>query len=136
MAKKKVPKRTLLRRLKTKADKALSQYIRAKTFREFGICPLCNKNPIQVSFHFVTRKRAITRWDDQNVVGACKTCNYLENYFSDVSRAWYIRRHGTDQYLQLVDKAQQNFIPTEEYLLDIINIFTEKLANLGTSQPT
>lgn len=130
MAKRKRKKRTPLKKLELKADKALSNYIRALTIYAYDLCPLCNKNPVEVSFHFLSRRRKATRWVDHNVVGACRTCNYIEQYLPDWSRAWYIRTNGVDRYLTLVEEAKQDFIPTIEYLEGVVKTYTDLLTQL------
>jgi len=128
---KKKPWRTVLSR---KADKALSEYTREFTRRNYGDkCPLCEKKPIQCCFHFITRRRKILRWNGRNVIGSCHTCNYIERYFPDLSRAWYIRMFGVDAYLGLVDAARKNFEPTKAYLEDIIAHYKESLKILVNS---
>lgn len=124
--KKAVPLRVLLKRLMKKADRALSVYIRRKTGKgRNGMCPLCNKKRIKVAFHFITRRRKILRWREDNVVGACSTCNYIEQFYPDVSRAWFIREYGAEKYLSLVDESQQAFEPTVEYLQGIITKYAQ-----------
>ena len=126
--KKKIPLRTQLRRLATKADKALSLYIRAKTAIDFnGKCPFCKINPIQACFHFVRRRRKVLRWDERNVVGSCHKDNYLEYRDPDPYRAWYIRHNGQQKYLDLVDESSKSFEPTVEFLQNMVDIYTKKL---------
>jgi len=128
--KKTVPLRKLLRRAERKADKAFSLYIRAIAKLSYEKCPLCNVKPIECCFHFVTRKRKIVRWDYTNAVGACNTCNFLENFWSDLSRAWYIKTYGVDQYLKLVEKSKEDFKPTVELLDKITADYKSRLAEL------
>lgn len=146
--KRKIPARTILRRLHKKADAALSEYVRAITNAEYGgKCPLCGRGPlipnkptkrdprtevpaIQCCFHFVRRKRKILRWDIRNVVGACHKCNWIEYRDPDLSRAWYIKKHGVDQYLAIVGESEQHFDPTPEYLQGIIDRFESELADM------
>jgi len=127
---KKIPARTILRRLHNKADKAISLYVRAITEIEYGACAICLKNPIQCCFHFVRRGRKVLRWHLPNLVGTCHRCNYIEYRNPDISRAWYIRRHGADRYLALVDRSMTNFEPTPEFLQGVIDNFTVQLKNL------
>jgi hypothetical protein len=120
-----------LKMLSNKADKIFSLYIRAQAKQLYNdICPLCGKKPIQCCFHFITRKRKSTRWDWNNAVGACHTCNYLENYFSDLSRYWYIKKFGVEQYLSLVEKAKADFTPTKEDLENVIITYSHLLNRL------
>jgi hypothetical protein len=124
--KRKIPARTILRRLHKKADKALSDYIRKETIVKYGKCPLCLKKPVEVCFHFVSRRRKILRWDARNVIGSCRTCNYVEQFLPDYSRCWYINQFGVDQYLVLVEESRKSFTPTPEYLQGIIDKYTTK----------
>ena len=119
-------KKLSLAKLKKLADKALSGYIRNKSAEQYGYtcCPLCNDNPIQCMFHFISRRKAILRWDEKNVIGACHRCNFEERYFPDKSRVWYIRTHGLDQYLKLVYMAEQSFAVTEKYLQSVIKRYS------------
>lgn len=133
--KKKIPLRKLLRRLEKKADKALSEFVRAWTAAKYGpSCVFCRKAPIQCCFHFIRRKRKILRWDFRNVIGACHRCNYIEYRNPDLSRAWYIRTFGVEQYLALVDESEQSFIPDVDYLTRIVDCFTADLAKLKAAE--
>ena len=110
------------RKLMRLADSALSRYIRKESKKLYGKCPFCKAKPIQVSFHFIGRRRKATRWDVRNLVGACKTCNYWERFFPDRYRAWFIRNRGVGLYLELVDNAEEVLVPSKEYLEDIIKL--------------
>lgn len=130
MAKKR-RKKPLLVKLRKKATRVFNQYIREKAkIEESNLCPICRVNPIQVAFHIVSAKRKATCYDELNVVGACVPCNYQENYYSDISRAWYIRKFGVEMYLSIVDKSRQDFEYTVEYLTNIIDTYQQKLQQL------
>lgn len=105
----KIPLPVRISRLKKKADKALSEYVRAVTIAEYGKCPLCLdgvERPVEACFHFIRRKAAPwLRWVYENVIGSCHRCNWIEYRNPDPSRAWYIRRYGHERYLRLVDLA-------------------------------
>lgn len=137
--KRKRRKKPLLSRLKTKADKALSEYIRLQTKIEFGEkCPMCFDGiirPIQCAFHFVRRRRLAVRWNPLNLIGACHRCNYLEYRNPDPYRAWFIRKYGVDKYLGLVDESMKPFEPTTEFLEGLIGHFTERLEELNAQLP-
>lgn len=140
---KKVSTRTLLRRLHKKADRALSEYVRAISIAEFnGRCPFCGRDPLLpvpskdgkkmrkngwVCFHFVRRRRKSVRWSLINVVGACAFCNRIEVGNPDPYRAWFIRHRGVDQYLALVEESEKKFEPTVEFLQGIVDRFTIEL---------
>lgn len=124
-------KKPLLSRLMKKADAAISLLVRWETNNEYARCPLCpnpeTANPIQACFHFVRRKRTITRWDRINLVGSCHRCNWIEYRNPDPSRAWFIRNRGVAAYLALVDKSAGYYKPTEEELQHIIDFSEESL---------
>jgi len=119
-------KKPLLKRLENQADRFLSLYVRAMAKKEFGNCPLCGVNPIQCCFHFISRRRKILRWDLRNVVGACHTCNWVERRWPDLSRAWFLRCYGLNLYLEIVEESKKSFVPTKEYLENIINTYKDK----------
>jgi len=120
----------LIAKLDRKATKVFNKYIREywRTLRD--TCPLCEKNPISCCFHVVSAMRKKTRYDERNVIGACTPCNKYENYFSDLSRAWYLRTFGLDTYLAVVDKASEPFEFTRDYLENIIAHYSLKLEEL------
>jgi hypothetical protein len=111
-----------------KADRALSKRVRQEVQDEYGGCPLCiavgEEGPVEVCFHFVTRKRKILRWRRENVTATCRTCNYLEQFFPDESRAWFIREFGVDKYLELVDEAvkKPKWEPDLGYLKTVVDL--------------
>lgn len=113
-------KKPLLARMKKKADKALSEYIRAETKSSFGKCPLCQVGEVECCFHFIRRRRLSLRWDERNVVGACHRCNYVEYRDPDLSRAWFLRTFGVARYLELVDESKMDFKPSVPYLQGIV----------------
>ena len=120
----------LISKLDRKATKVFNKFIRTEAKIRLKICPLCSLNHISCCFHIVSAQRKGTRYDERNVIGACIPCNKYENYFSDLSRAYYIRTFGVGQYLSLVDKAKKDFEFTVEYLQGIIDTYTKKLNNL------
>lgn len=122
----KIPTRTILKRLMSKADKALSVHVRKETIAKYTLCPLCLIKPVEVCFHFVSRRRKILRWSIDNVVGSCRTCNYVEQFLPDYSRCWYINQFGVEQYLAIVEKSKKDFVPTPEFLQGIIDNYTQK----------
>jgi len=150
MAKKKkkktIPLRVRLKRLKIKADKALSEYAREVARREYdNKCPFCHRDPTTpvwsekkkkwmnnrwVCFHFISRRRKSVRWDETNVIGACSFDNAKERNYPDPYRAFYIRKFGVDKYLALVDKSIEAFEPTAEFLGGIVDEYVNRLKAL------
>ncbi len=143
--KKVVPKPVRIRRLKRRADAALSDYARELAKVEYqGNCPLCGKDPTVpvlnkkgkviknrwICFHFVRRRCKSVRWDLSNVIGACEFCNLREKGNPDTSRAWFIRRFGVEKYLRIVDKSAEPFEPDEQFLADVVQTFKTALSKL------
>ena len=124
---KKLPSFRLLER---KADKAMSRYIRTISIKLYDKCPLCGINDIKCCFHFVSRRRKVIRWKEMNTVGACNTCNYIENYWADLSRAWFIKTRGVKAYLDLVEESKQSKNFSREELAEIAKEYQSKLAAL------
>jgi hypothetical protein len=128
---KKVSAKTQLRRLHKKADKAVSLYVRHITgLLTGGKCALCLERPVQACFHFIRRKRKILRWSPINLTASCHFCNYFEYRHPDPSRGWFIRNRGVVTYLKLIDESAKSFDPTPEYLQGIIDLYTQRLAEL------
>lgn len=113
-------RKPLLSRLMREADRVVSLWVRQQAVEKWGHCPLCNTNPVEVCFHFVRRKRTATRWDVENLVGACGRCNWIEYRNPDPSRAWFIRNRGVEKYLEIVDKSTAFYKPTVRDLEEII----------------
>jgi len=134
MAKKKkkkvVPMPTRMKRAAKAAHKALSLYVRTVFIAEYnGKCPLCGVNPIQALFHILRSKTVkILRYDIRNVIASCHKCNWIEYRNPDPSRAWYIRKYGVEQYLQLVDEGANKLDFTLEDYEKIAKNFTNLLA--------
>jgi hypothetical protein len=129
--KKVVPMRIRMRRAAKAAHKAMSLYIRAAFIAEYGMCPLCGKEPVQALFHILRSKYVkILRYDIRNAIGSCHKCNWKEYRNPDPSRAWYIRKYGVEQYLKLVDEGQNNYDYTLEDYDRIATNYTQLLKNL------
>lgn len=67
------------RRLRDLCDDLCSMAVRARDNRRYGgICPLCQRRPIQCAFHFIGRAAYAVRYHLDNVFGACSECNHME----------------------------------------------------------
>jgi hypothetical protein len=120
------------RKLTKMAALAFNQFIRERDSEIYPRCPLCNERPIQCCFHFCRYKWCpMTRLDEVNAVGACHKCNWIEYRNPDPSRAWYISKHGVQQYLDLVKRSKEKFVPTVEYLAkQIVRFDSSKAAKV------
>lgn len=111
--------------LKKKADKAMSAWV--LYIARGAKCPICNRNDVQCNSHLIRRGRSLTRWYSPNTYASCMGCNLYENFHPDVSRAWYIRKYGVEQYLNIVDMSMEKFVPDRKYLNEIINSYKKLL---------
>ena len=114
----------------TKLDNIFSQYIRLRYSKnEISECVTCGKQDHwkkQQAGHFISRKHYATRWDEDNVQVQCSGCNvfrYGEQYL-------FSKYLGNDLSEQLLIKSRniQKFKDNE--LLDMIDLYTEKVNNL------
>lgn len=98
--------RTLTRKgLVRKLDEAFSIYIRARDIKIFGCCPFCQKRPIEHCFHWLTRAKYATRWDEENAIGSCAGCNYRMEFEPAIFYQWYVRRWSQDKLDALILKS-------------------------------
>ena len=86
------------------ADKWYSFYIRERDKREYGVCPLCKKEPIQCCFHFFSRAAYVTRWDENNACGSCLSDNLRMEFSPYQYYKWYADNHGQFALDQLHEK--------------------------------
>ena len=108
MAKRKRPIMLSRSGLVAKCDMLFSLATRLRDKKIYnGMCPFCGNNPIQCSFHFVTRAKYSTRWDFTNAVGACKGCNFHMEFNANPYILWYIKTCGERRYESLVRRSDQ-----------------------------
>ena len=114
----------------TKLDNIFSQYIRLRYSKnEISECVTCGKQDhwkkLQAG-HFVSRKHYATRWDEDNVQVQCSGCNvfrYGEQYL-------FSKYLGTDLSEQLLIKSRKVQKFSDNELLEMIELYTEKVNNL------
>lgn len=106
------------------ADRAFSVWIRNRDEKAFnGICPFCRKNRITDCFHFVTRAKYATRWDQRNAVGSCRGCNMRMEFDPHRFIQWFIRKHGVEAYDSLIADSNKISKHSNDALKDIIRIY-------------
>ncbi len=93
----KIPARTLRKRLIKALDKTFSLVVRAKCSK----CTFCS-GPVEHCFHFVTRAKYSVRWDERNATGSCAGCNYRYEFDPHFAIQWYLSFNGLTAYEQLV----------------------------------
>jgi 5-methylcytosine-specific restriction endonuclease McrA len=114
----------------TKLDNIFSQYIRLRYSKnEISECVTCGKQDhwkkLQAG-HFVSRKHYATRWDEDNVQVQCSGCNvfrYGEQYL-------FSKYLGSDLSEELLIKSRKIQKFTDNELLEMIDLYTEKVNNL------
>ena len=108
-----------------KTDQVFSIFIRLRgKKRTGGLCELCLKRPIEVCFHWVSRKSYATRWLPENACASCRGCNYNETFNKQKYRDIFIERYGIAERERLESLARSGEqIPT----LSIIVIRKELL---------
>ena len=114
----------------TKLDNIFSQYIRLRYSKnEISECVTCGKQDhwkkLQAG-HFVSRKHYATRWDEDNVQVQCSGCNvfrYGEQYL-------FSKYLGVDLSEELLIKSRKIQKFTDSELLDMIELYNEKVNNL------
>ena len=114
----------------TKLDNIFSQYIRLRYSKnEISECVTCGKQDhwkkLQAG-HFVSRKHYATRWDEDNVQVQCSGCNvfrYGEQYL-------FSKYLGVDLSEELLMKSRKIQKFTDNELLEMIELYTEKVNNL------
>jgi hypothetical protein len=114
----------------TKLDNIFSQYIRLRYSKnEISECVTCGKQDhwkkLQAG-HFVSRKHYATRWDEDNVQVQCSGCNvfrYGEQYL-------FSKYLGVDLSEELLMKSRKIQKFTDNELLDMIELYNEKVNNL------
>jgi len=114
----------------TKLDNIFSQYIRLRYSKnEIAECVTCGKQDHWKKMqngHFISRKHYATRWDEDNCQVQCSGCNvfrYGEQYL-------FSKYLGTDLSEQLLIKSRKIEKFTDNELLDMIDLYTEKVNNL------
>jgi 5-methylcytosine-specific restriction endonuclease McrA len=114
----------------TKLDNIFSQYIRLRYSKnEISECVTCGKQDhwkkLQAG-HFVSRKHYATRWDEDNVQVQCSGCNvfrYGEQYL-------FSKYLGSDLSEELLIKSRKIQKFSDNELLEMIDLYTEKVNNL------
>jgi hypothetical protein len=125
-----MPKKPSRKTIITKLDNIFSQYIRLRYSKnEISECVTCGKQDhwkkLQAG-HFVSRKHYATRWDEDNVQVQCSGCNvfrYGEQYL-------FSKYLGVDLSEELLMKSRKIQKFTDNELLEMIELYTEKVNNL------
>jgi hypothetical protein len=104
-----------------RTDKAMSEYIRAKT----PYCVICGSREQLQAAHLISRTAKSVRFDLQNVFTNCAGHNLRHEYHPEVCTEWYIRTFGEGQYLDLVVRSKQIRKWTVDELKELEEHFNE-----------
>jgi hypothetical protein len=114
----------------TKLDSIFSQYIRLRYSKnEISTCVTCGKQDHWKKMqngHFISRKHYATRFDEDNCQVQCSKCNvfrYGEQYL-------FSKYLGADLSEELLIKSRNIQKFTDNELLEMIELYTEKVNNL------
>jgi hypothetical protein len=113
-----------------KLDNIFSQYIRLRYSKnEISTCVTCGKQDHWKKMqngHFISRKHYATRFDEDNCQVQCAGCNvfrYGEQYL-------FSKYLGADLSEELLMKSRKIQKFTDSELLDMIELYNEKVNNL------
>jgi len=116
-----------LKKLKTKADKLFSEYIRKRD----KVCQKCGREyPYQLHCsHIITRSNLRLRFDPQNAVTLCASCHMWWHANPTESGEWFIKAFPKNhEYIEKVkNEIEQLRIPDYEILIKRLNKLLEDL---------
>ena len=125
-----MPKKPSRKTLVKKLDTIFSIYIRRRYTKDnIAECVTCGKQDhwknLQAG-HFMSRKHYATRWDEDNVEVQCMGCN-VYRYGEQYKFSKYLGETKSDE---LLFKSRQVKKFTDADLIDLIELYTEKVNNL------
>lgn len=80
--------------------------------------------------HYVSRSVKVLRWDEDNARPQCFGCNIMHGGRPIDFRINLIAEIGEDRVKQLESRRKELFRPSREYLTELINDYTARLATL------
>lgn len=128
------PKRPKFSTLQTKADNAMSQYIRQKYAVDgYCICVSCGTSHRWQDMdcgHFIPKKRAsILRWVKENVAPECRDCNRFDEGHLIGYYEWMLGMYGKEKIDELRAEARKTLSPSQSRANaeEAIEYYTEAL---------
>ncbi|MDE1971433.1 MAG: hypothetical protein KGI50_07710, partial [Patescibacteria group bacterium] len=106
MAKRKIvwsarPIKATLPELREKLENITHLIVKLRDKSLYGVCRICRENPITLAYHLIPAGQSLnTRYDLDNIVGACLRCNGAEHY----ARSDYAFRHNSIFGLKYMDE--------------------------------
>jgi len=110
-----------------KADKAFSNYIKA---RDGYRCVVCGSTNRVAAGHLLSRVAYSTRWDETQVFAQCSSCNFLHEQNPGPFTAWYLKKFGADKYLDLEQRYRLTRKWKDWELEELIKKYEDKLHGL------
>jgi len=111
------------------ADIAFSLYIRT---RAGFTCEYCGNNWRQMhTSHFHGRKKASTRFDEENVACLCSTCHGEFHTHPNIHTDWMKKRLGSERYELLNIRAEQYKKMGKLDIKEIARYYRERLKEMG-----
>lgn len=110
-----------------------SLFVRTRDKRHFGgrcrIGEACHGlGTVEVAYHIVPQQRGdATRYDEDNVVGACRRCNRGEQLNRSKYREVHVRVFGRELVGQLEDKARRVVKLSTAELAELADKYRKKL---------
>lgn len=107
--KSKRPKSKSMSKLKKELWAEVAAYVKERDRKVRGdVCRICGKRPIECAYHIIpSHEGAATRYDEENIAGACNACNASEKW----NRASYVFLHkkifGAEMVDRLYEKSRQ-----------------------------
>ena len=112
-----------------------SFYIRLRDKRaNAGLCFYCERRPIECAMHRVKRGKRGVKYDERNVHGGCHSCNFEDNHNPQKFDAIFIRKLGTPLFLDLVARGAVASKRTRVGVLEMTDLYREKVRNLLTTK--
>ena len=129
----KVKRKTLVKKL----DAIFSEYIRRKYADKNGIvkCYTCNKKAYwkgegMQNGHFISRSSRILRWREDNCRPQCYACNCMRYGQAYIFGANLNKEFGFNKAEELLIESKKIIKQSDQDLLDLINIYKEKVSLL------
>lgn len=131
-------KKSIRKALITKLDGLASFAVRLRDKSLYnGICPLCGMRPQMCAFHFLTRSKQSVRWDMENLVASCSSCNLIYEHdqtFILQVVDWYRKTHGVESWDNLVRRSHIIVKRSDEDLRVLAADLQTLISKLGKSQ--
>jgi hypothetical protein len=125
-------KRTERQKAVAAADKAFSEYIRA---RDRYICKTCGLagskgDGVMTCGHLITRAKYATRWDELNAECQCRGCNMRHEFQPEMMTDLWVDRNGYIAYHELVRKSNKPRKFTTGEVREIAEYYKQKTREL------